>query len=212
MRWEQLFWAESIPSLAGARTCSAQVSPCSGTVTPFLGRELVSGGEGRAGRSGVAGEGSLVLLWGWSLGFSAPYRTLPLFSQELKGFNSLDDLLHVKGITTRILELNSQRMTCRRRPSSEDAARVSPTLQGDGKAPVPQVGEERWSSACCGGDPASSGVGIGVGYLTPGGVGAGGGRGRVCSRRWKREAQGSLRPLKQPSGLSTGSLQGGSLC
>ncbi|XP_074427749.1 ribosomal RNA-processing protein 8 isoform X1 [Larus michahellis] len=60
-------------------------------------------------------------------------------SKELKGFNSLDDLLHVKGITTRILELNSQRMTCRRRPSSEEAARVSPTLQGDGKAPVPQV-------------------------------------------------------------------------
>ncbi|XP_029898131.1 ribosomal RNA-processing protein 8 isoform X4 [Aquila chrysaetos chrysaetos] len=45
-------------------------------------------------------------------------------SKELKGFNSLDDLLHVKGITTRILELNSQRMTCRRRPSSEEAARV----------------------------------------------------------------------------------------
>ncbi|KAM6098584.1 ribosomal RNA-processing protein 8 isoform 2-T2 [Theristicus caerulescens] len=45
-------------------------------------------------------------------------------SKELKGFNSLDDLLHVKGITTRILELNSQRMTCRRRPSSEEAPRV----------------------------------------------------------------------------------------
>ncbi|XP_010575027.1 PREDICTED: ribosomal RNA-processing protein 8 isoform X2 [Haliaeetus leucocephalus] len=58
---------------------------------------------------------------------------------ELKGFNSLDDLLHVKGITTRILELNSQRMTCRRRPSSEEAARVSPGLQGDSKAPAPQV-------------------------------------------------------------------------
>lgn len=63
-------------------------------------------------------------------------------SQELKGFNSLDDLLHVKGITTRILELNSQRMTCRRRPSSEEAARVSPGLQGDNKAPAPQVGKE----------------------------------------------------------------------
>ncbi|XP_040440010.1 ribosomal RNA-processing protein 8 isoform X1 [Falco naumanni] len=60
-------------------------------------------------------------------------------SKELKGFNSLDDLLHVKGITTRILELNSQRMTCRRRPSSEEAARVSPGLQGESKAPVPQV-------------------------------------------------------------------------
>ncbi|XP_049679132.1 ribosomal RNA-processing protein 8 isoform X1 [Accipiter gentilis] len=60
-------------------------------------------------------------------------------SKELKGFNSLDDLLHVKGITTRILELNSQRMTCRRRPSSEEAARVSPGLQGDSKAPAPQV-------------------------------------------------------------------------
>ncbi|XP_052668070.1 ribosomal RNA-processing protein 8 isoform X1 [Harpia harpyja] len=58
---------------------------------------------------------------------------------ELKGFSSLDDLLHVKGITTRILELNSQRMTCRRRPSSEEAARVSPGLQGDSKAPAPQV-------------------------------------------------------------------------
>ncbi|KFV03874.1 hypothetical protein N340_02024, partial [Tauraco erythrolophus] len=30
-------------------------------------------------------------------------------------------------------------MTCRRRPSSEEAARVSPGLQGDSKAPVPQV-------------------------------------------------------------------------
>lgn len=59
--------------------------------------------------------------------------------EELKGFNSLDDLLHVKGITTRILELNSQRMTCRRRPSSEEAVRVSPALLGDSKAPVPQV-------------------------------------------------------------------------
>ncbi|KFP60715.1 hypothetical protein N322_09907, partial [Cariama cristata] len=30
-------------------------------------------------------------------------------------------------------------MTCRRRPSSEETARVSPGLQGDSKAPVPQV-------------------------------------------------------------------------
>ncbi|KFW91056.1 hypothetical protein N336_06828, partial [Phalacrocorax carbo] len=30
-------------------------------------------------------------------------------------------------------------MTCRRRPSSEEAARVSPGLQGDSKAPVPEV-------------------------------------------------------------------------
>nr|XP_013026102.2 ribosomal RNA-processing protein 8 isoform X1 [Anser cygnoides] len=63
-------------------------------------------------------------------------------SKELKGFSSLDDLLHVKGITTRILELNSQRMTCRRRPSSEEAARVSPGLQRDSKAPVPQAAAE----------------------------------------------------------------------
>ncbi|KAH1185786.1 hypothetical protein KIL84_018535 [Mauremys mutica] len=58
--------------------------------------------------------------------------------EELKGFNSLDDLLHVKGITTRILELNSQRMTCRRRPSSEEAPGESPSQQGH-DAPVPQM-------------------------------------------------------------------------
>ncbi|XP_075347576.1 ribosomal RNA-processing protein 8 isoform X3 [Mycteria americana] len=69
----------------------------------------------------------------------SPLVTVCDMAKELKGFNSLDDLLHVKGITTRILELNSQRMTCRRRPSSEEAARVSPGLQGDSKAPVPQV-------------------------------------------------------------------------
>ncbi|KFQ46515.1 hypothetical protein N333_06491, partial [Nestor notabilis] len=33
-------------------------------------------------------------------------------------------------------------MTCRRRPSSEEEARVSPGLQGDNKAPVPEVGQE----------------------------------------------------------------------
>ncbi|EOA94125.1 hypothetical protein Anapl_13419, partial [Anas platyrhynchos] len=33
-------------------------------------------------------------------------------------------------------------MTCRRRPSSEEAARVSPGLQGDSKAPVPQAAAE----------------------------------------------------------------------
>ncbi|XP_074996672.1 ribosomal RNA-processing protein 8 isoform X3 [Calonectris borealis] len=69
----------------------------------------------------------------------SPLVTVCDMAKELKGFNSLDDLLHVKGITTRILELNSQRMTCRRRPSSEEAARVSPGLQGDSKGPVPQV-------------------------------------------------------------------------
>ncbi|XP_074865407.1 F-box/WD repeat-containing protein 7-like [Carettochelys insculpta] len=58
--------------------------------------------------------------------------------EELKGFNSLDDLLHVKGITTRILELNSQRMTCRRRPSSEDAPSGSPSQPGH-NAQGPQV-------------------------------------------------------------------------
>ncbi|XP_054669841.1 ribosomal RNA-processing protein 8 isoform X3 [Grus americana] len=56
-------------------------------------------------------------------------------SKELKGFNSLDDLLHVKGITTRILELNSQRMTCRRRPSSEEAARVVAEEEEDVSGP-----------------------------------------------------------------------------
>ncbi|XP_025904914.1 F-box/WD repeat-containing protein 7-like [Nothoprocta perdicaria] len=64
-------------------------------------------------------------------------------SKELKGFNSLDDLLHVKGITTRILELNSQRMTCRRRPSSEEPVRVSVALRGDApEVPVPWEEEE----------------------------------------------------------------------
>ncbi|CAM2117493.1 unnamed protein product [Caretta caretta] len=58
--------------------------------------------------------------------------------EELKGFNSLDDLLHVKGITTQILELNSQRMICRRRPSSEEAPGGSPSQQGH-TAPVPQL-------------------------------------------------------------------------
>ncbi|XP_051494548.1 uncharacterized protein HI_1008-like, partial [Apus apus] len=41
--------------------------------------------------------------------------------EELKGFSSLEDLLQVKGITTRILELNSQRMTCRGRRRSQDS-------------------------------------------------------------------------------------------
>ncbi|XP_042316177.1 F-box/WD repeat-containing protein 7-like [Sceloporus undulatus] len=38
--------------------------------------------------------------------------------EELKGFASPEDLLRVKGITARILELNSQRVTCRA-PSTE---------------------------------------------------------------------------------------------
>ncbi|KAK2517570.1 hypothetical protein Q9233_013005 [Columba guinea] len=62
--------------------------------------------------------------------------------EELKGFSSLDDLLHVKGITTRILELNSQRMTCRRRPSGEEAARASPAPR-DGNAAAPQAVAEQ---------------------------------------------------------------------
>ncbi|XP_074672772.1 ribosomal RNA-processing protein 8 isoform X1 [Strix aluco] len=81
-------------------------------------------------------------------------------SKELKGFNSLDDLLHVKGITTRILELNSQRMTCRRRPSNEEAARGSPALQGDSKAPVPQaVAEEEEEDVSGPWEPERSGKG-----------------------------------------------------
>lgn len=57
----------------------------------------------------------------------------------------MDDLLHVKGITTRILELNSQRMTCRRCPGPEGPPRASPTPLGgseDHRAPAPQVGAE----------------------------------------------------------------------
>ncbi|XP_061845778.1 ribosomal RNA-processing protein 8 isoform X3 [Colius striatus] len=68
----------------------------------------------------------------------SPLVTVCDMAEELKGFNSLDDLLHVKGITTRILELNSQRMTCRR-PSNSEAARPNPSLQGDSKAAAPQV-------------------------------------------------------------------------
>ncbi|XP_078514869.1 F-box/WD repeat-containing protein 7-like isoform X1 [Lissotriton helveticus] len=45
--------------------------------------------------------------------------------EELKGFNSLEDLLHVKGITTRILEINSDRLTCRKRQCSGDTGRGS---------------------------------------------------------------------------------------
>nr|XP_033806007.1 F-box/WD repeat-containing protein 7-like isoform X1 [Geotrypetes seraphini] len=48
--------------------------------------------------------------------------------EELKGFDSLEDLLHVKGITTRILELNSERLTCRKRQGSEDPIRGSSSL------------------------------------------------------------------------------------
>ncbi|XP_051647103.1 F-box/WD repeat-containing protein 7-like [Manacus candei] len=62
--------------------------------------------------------------------------------EELKGFTCLDDLLHVKGITTRILELNSQRMTCRRRPGPEGAPRASPAQpvdSGDSRVPAAQV-------------------------------------------------------------------------
>ncbi|KAF4803921.1 F-box/WD repeat-containing protein 7 [Turdus rufiventris] len=62
--------------------------------------------------------------------------------EELKGFTCLDDLLHVKGITTRILELNSQRMTCRRCPGPERPPRASPTPLGDNedhRAPAAQV-------------------------------------------------------------------------
>ncbi|KAM6226049.1 LOW QUALITY PROTEIN: uncharacterized protein LJ264_015962 [Porphyrio hochstetteri] len=61
--------------------------------------------------------------------------------EELKGFSSLDDLLHVKGITTRILELNSQRMTCHRPSGPQGAPRgVSPALQGGSNTPAPQGG------------------------------------------------------------------------
>ncbi|XP_071286079.1 ribosomal RNA-processing protein 8 isoform X2 [Agelaius tricolor] len=62
--------------------------------------------------------------------------------EELKGFTCLDDLLHVKGITTRILELNSQRMTCRRCPGPEGPPRASPAPLGDSedhRAPAAQM-------------------------------------------------------------------------
>jgi len=81
-------------------------------------------------------------------------------------------------------------MTCRRRPSSEDAARASPGLQEDSKAPVPQVGEGRESSPAClsGGDPpAARAVGRGVPHwerfqLVVGQRGFAGMR-RICSGR-----------------------------
>ncbi|XP_071609754.1 ribosomal RNA-processing protein 8 isoform X1 [Heliangelus exortis] len=58
--------------------------------------------------------------------------------EELKGFSSLDDLLHVKGITTRILELNSQRITCQR-PSSPGDSTALP--QVDSQEDVPGTWE-----------------------------------------------------------------------
>ncbi|XP_029768725.1 uncharacterized protein LOC115271300 [Terrapene carolina triunguis] len=130
--------------------------------------------------------------------------------QELKGFNSLDDLLHVKGITTRILELNSQRMTCRRRPSSEEAPGGSPSQQEE-DVPVPQVLAEEengvqaaWESEesdCSGVEggsgPESDGSRVRVGQEPEESAGLGGhGRlepasSRVCGAQEEEEEEGS---------------------
>lgn len=47
-------------------------------------------------------------------------------AQELRGFGRLEDLLRVKGITARTLELNRQRVTCSHRPETPDGAQGSP--------------------------------------------------------------------------------------
>ncbi|XP_065452841.1 F-box/WD repeat-containing protein 7-like [Chrysemys picta bellii] len=130
--------------------------------------------------------------------------------EELKGFNSLDDLLHVKGITTRILELNSQRMTCRRRPSSEEAPGGSPSQQ-EQDAPVPQVLAEEengvqaaWESeeSDCSGVEGGSGpesdssrVRVGQEPEEPAGLGGHGrlepASSRVCGAQEEEEEEGS---------------------
>ncbi|XP_043928861.1 F-box/WD repeat-containing protein 7-like isoform X1 [Protopterus annectens] len=47
---------------------------------------------------------------------------------ELKGFTCLDDLLHVKGITRRILELNNERLTCGEKQCNGDMDRGSTSV------------------------------------------------------------------------------------
>nr|XP_028581290.1 ribosomal RNA-processing protein 8 isoform X4 [Podarcis muralis] len=86
--------------------------------------------------------------------------------EELKGFASLDDLLRVKGITARILELNSQRMTCSPEPACPAPSSSSPApevgLAGATLARVSGAGGGRAAESRAGG-----GGQLGRGSLTP---------------------------------------------
>nr|XP_028581288.1 ribosomal RNA-processing protein 8 isoform X2 [Podarcis muralis] len=89
-----------------------------------------------------------------------------LLRKELKGFASLDDLLRVKGITARILELNSQRMTCSPEPACPAPSSSSPApevgLAGATLARVSGAGGGRAAESRAGG-----GGQLGRGSLTP---------------------------------------------
>ncbi|XP_067322478.1 F-box/WD repeat-containing protein 7-like isoform X1 [Anolis sagrei] len=58
--------------------------------------------------------------------------------EELRGFGCLEELLRVKGVTGRTLELNRRRVTCRPRPPSQD----TPTTQSTPHAEGGRGGEE----------------------------------------------------------------------
>ncbi|XP_039203929.1 F-box/WD repeat-containing protein 7-like [Crotalus tigris] len=91
--------------------------------------------------------------------------------EELRGFARLEDLLRVKGITARTLELNRQRVTCSHRPETPDGRprrRAGPAAQGS-----PRAGREAGgarSLACASPSPSQDGGG-----------GAGGPRGEVSA-------------------------------
>lgn len=94
-------------------------------------------------------------------------------AQELRGFARLEDLLRVKGITARTLELNRQRVTCSHRPETPDGRprrRPGPGAQGS-----PRAGREAGgarSLACASPSPSQDGGG-----------GAGGPREEVAAAR-----------------------------
>ncbi|XP_026577389.1 ribosomal RNA-processing protein 8 isoform X2 [Pseudonaja textilis] len=61
--------------------------------------------------------------------------------EELRGFARLEDLLRVKGITARILELNRQRVTCSHRPETPDRPpATAPRPRRPGLSPPRQGG------------------------------------------------------------------------
>ncbi|XP_070799203.1 F-box/WD repeat-containing protein 7-like isoform X2 [Pituophis catenifer annectens] len=84
--------------------------------------------------------------------------------EELRGFGRLEDLLRVKGITARTLEVNRQRVTCSHRPETPDGAQGSP------RAGREAAGARSLAS------PSQDGGG-------GGGGGAGGPRGEVAAVR-----------------------------
>ncbi|XP_058040718.1 F-box/WD repeat-containing protein 7-like isoform X1 [Ahaetulla prasina] len=87
--------------------------------------------------------------------------------EELRGFARLEDLLRVKGITARTLELNRQRVTCSHRPEIPDGP---PRRRPDGAQGSPRAGRE-------------AAVARSLASPAQDGGGAGGARGEVATAR-----------------------------